>query len=100
MQYYSSIVGLDAILAFAVHASNRHPEVLGIEPDELLADVLELVVLTEQRDVGLDSVFGWIPAGGAHAVSDVAHGCVHNLFIDLERQTKRWVGGRVFSPET
>lgn len=80
-------MGLDAIVAFVVHASNRHSAVLRIEPDELLADVLEIVILTEQRDVGLDSVSGWIPAGGAHAVSDVAHDYVHNLFIDLERQT-------------
>ena len=80
-------MGLDAILAFMVHAPNRHPAVLGNEPDELLADVLEIVILTEQRDVGLDSVSGWISAGGAHAVSDFAHDYVHNLFIDLERQT-------------
>ena len=80
-------MGLDAIVAFVVHASNRHSAVLGIEPDELLADILEIVILTEQRDMGLDSVSGWIPAGKAHAVSDIAHNYVYNFFIDLEKQT-------------
>lgn len=49
-----SVLPGDTVLSGLVQRSNRHAPVLGNESDELLANVLDVVVLLEQADVGLD----------------------------------------------
>jgi hypothetical protein len=50
----------DTKLPLFIDRPDRHASVLGNEADELLADVLDIVVLLQTADVCLDSHVGWL----------------------------------------